>query len=128
MPHQVPKEFKYTKDHEWVKIEGEMAIVGITDFAQSALGDIVFAELPEVGAEVEKEKAFGVVESVKSVSDLYAPLSGEVTEINGALESGPEKINESPYESWMIKIKVRDKAQVQDLLDPPGYESHCDGS
>lgn len=126
MSHLVPKELKYTKDHEWVNTEGEIAQIGITDFAQSALGDIVFAELPEVGSEVMAGKAFGVVESVKSVSDLYAPLSGQVVETNGEVETDPKKISEAPYKAWMIKVKIKDPAEIQNLLDSSAYESYCE--
>ena len=125
MSHNVPKDLKYTKNHEWAKIEGDTASIGITDFAQEALGDIVFAEFPEKGSRVEKDKAFGVVESVKSVSDLYCPLSGEVVDVNHELESDPEKINTSPYNSWMIRIKISSPSEDRGLLDSSEYENLC---
>ena len=119
-----PEELKYTEEHEWVMVEGDLAIVGITDFAQDALGDVVFVELPEVGAQVEAGKAFGVVESVKAVSDIYAPVSGTVEEINDELPDAPEIINTSPYEDgWMVKIRMADTAEVDDLLDADGYQA-----
>ena len=103
MASQIPENLKYTKEHEWSCIDGDVATIGITDFAQSQLGDIVFVELPEVGSNLDEGATFGVVESIKSVSDLYAPLSGEVVEINEDLTDSPEKCNEAPYESWFIK-------------------------
>ena len=119
-----PEELKYTEEHEWVMVEGDLAIVGITDFAQDALGDVVFVELPEVGAQVEAGKAFGVVESVKAVSDIYAPVSGTVEEINDELPDAPEIINTSPYEDgWMVKIRMADTGEVDDLLDAEGYQA-----
>ena len=121
----VPGELKYTKEHEWVGIEGETAVVGITDFAQSTLGEIVFTELPAVGSTVKKDEPFGVVESIKSVSDLYAPLSGEVVGVNTALEDSPGSVNESPYESWMIKVKIGDASEAAGLLDAQAYRDFC---
>lgn len=126
MAHNVPEELKYTKEHEWTKIEGDVATIGITDFAQSSLGDIVFVELPEVGTQLNKDDAFGVVESIKSVSDLYSPLTGEVLERNEELESQPEQCNESPYGSWMIKLKIADDSQVAELLSSSDYGSFCE--
>jgi len=115
---------KYSKDHEWVKVEGNRATVGITDFAQSELGDIVFVELPEVGDEIEANEPFGSVESVKTVSELYAPLSGKVVEINEELEDSPEFVNESPYEkAWMIVIEISDESQLESLMSPEEYEA-----
>lgn len=120
---EIPEEFKYTEEHEWILIEGDIATVGITDFAQDALGDVVFVELPEVGTAVEIGKPFGVVESVKAVSDVYAPLSGEVVEVNEELPDAPEVINTSPYEDgWMIKIRVAMPEQVDSLLDADAYQ------
>ncbi|AMV73047.1 glycine cleavage system protein GcvH [Desulfuromonas carbonis] len=120
---EFPEELKYTEEHEWVLIEEELVTVGITDFAQDALGDVVFVELPEVGTMVEVGKPFGVVESVKAVSDVYAPVSGEVVEVNEELPDAPEVINTSPYEDgWMIKIRLSDPAQLDDLLDADAYQ------
>jgi glycine cleavage system H protein len=116
----VPGELQYTKSHEWVRIEGDVATVGITDHAQDELGDVVFVELPEQGATLAAGDSFGAVESVKAVSDLYAPVGGEVVEVNGALEDSPEKINEDPYgEGWILKIQVSGEA---DLLSAADYE------
>tara|TARA_R110002072_G_scaffold288917_1_gene455335 strand:+ start:10028 stop:10411 length:384 start_codon:yes stop_codon:yes gene_type:complete len=126
MANEVPNELKYTKDHEWAKIEGDIVTIGITDFAQSQLGDIVFVELPEVGTELEKEGSFGVVESIKSVSDLYSPLTGEVIEANNDLEASPELCNSEPYKSWMIKLKVSNPDEVNDLLSPDDYKQICE--
>ena len=121
----IPTNLKYTKDHEWALISGDTLTVGITDFAQSQLGDIVFLELPEVGTSLDAADGFGVVESIKSVSDLYSPISGEVLEVNSDLEASPEKINEEPYESWLIKLKVTDSSQLEQLLAPEVYQEHC---
>ncbi|MBT3982993.1 MAG: glycine cleavage system protein GcvH [Bacteriovoracaceae bacterium] len=121
----IKENLKYSKDHEWILVEGECVTIGITDFAQSALGDIVFVELPEVGRTIEKGTAFGVVESIKSVSDLYAPVSGEVVESNTDLEASPESINESPYESWMIKIKLSNETDLSELLSSDVYQDVC---
>jgi len=119
-----PEELKYTEEHEWVLVEDDVATVGISDFAQDQLGDIVFVELPEVGDNLEVGKAFGVVESVKAVSDVYAPVSGEVVEINEDLPDAPEAVNNSPYEDgWMIKIKLSDAAQLESLMDVTAYHS-----
>jgi glycine cleavage system H protein len=118
-----PKELKYTDQHEWARFEGEIATVGITDYAQERLGDVVFVELPEVGTGTKKGEAFCVVESVKAASDIYAPMSGEVEEINKGLEDHPELVNQSPYgEGWMVKIKVSDKAEADDLMDSDKYK------
>ena len=116
-----PTELRYTKDHEWVRVEGDVAVIGITQHAQDQLGDVVFVELPDVGSTFETGDTFGTVESVKAVSDLYAPVSGEVTEINEALEDGPESVNSEPYEGgWMIKVKVT--SGLDDLLSAEDYE------
>jgi len=121
---EFPDDLKYTEEHEWVLPEDDLVAVGITDYAQDALGDVVFVELPEVGVVLEAGKAFGVVESVKAVSDIYAPLSGEVVEINEELPDTPELINTSPYEDgWMIKIKVTDPGEVEDLMDAEAYQA-----
>lgn len=126
MASEIPNNLKYTKDHEWALVEGDTVTVGITDFAQSQLGDIVFVELPEVGSTLEAGSTFGVVESIKSVSDLYSPITGEVLEVNSELEGEPEKCNESPYESWLIKIKCTQMDDLNDLLSPEDYENICD--
>jgi glycine cleavage system H protein len=117
-----PEDLKYTREHEWCRVKGNRAIVGITDHAQDALGDIVYLELPEVGEEVKKGETFGVVESTKAVSDLFAPVSGKVVEVNGPLADAPETINEDPYEEgWMIQIEIADPADLKDLLEPAAY-------
>ncbi|WP_372653935.1 glycine cleavage system protein GcvH [Halobacteriovorax sp.] len=126
MSHNIPKELKYTTDHEWAQKEGDIISVGITDFAQSSLGDIVFVELPEVGDDLSKEDSFGVVESIKSVSDLYSPLTGEIVEVNSELVDSPESCNESPYGSWMIKIKVSSEDEYNALMTPEAYQEHCE--
>lgn len=120
----IPAELKYTKDHEWIRIEGDHATIGITDFAQGELGDIVYVEIETVGETVEKEAVFGTVEAVKTVSDLFMPLTGEVLELNPALESQPELVNKDPYgEGWMVKVKLSDASQVSDLLDADAYKA-----
>lgn len=120
---EFPEELKYTEEHEWALAEGDIVTIGITDFAQDALGDIVYVELPQVGAMVEAGKTFGVVESVKAVSDVYAPVSGEVVEINEELPDAPETLNTSPYEDgWMIKVKVAEPALLADLMDAEEYQ------
>lgn len=119
----IPENLKYTKDHEWAKIEGDTAIVGITDFAQKELGDIVFVEIETVGETCEKEEIFGTVEAVKTVSDLFMPLSGEIIEKNEELDNSPEAINKDPYgEGWMIKIKFSDPSEVNELLNAAAYK------
>lgn len=124
---EIKNDRKYTKEHEWAYLNSGLVEIGITDFAQSALGDIVFVELPEPGTTLEAEQAFGVVESIKSVSDLYCPLKGEVVEKNEELESSPEKCNEEPYGSWMIKLKVENaEAELDKLMDATAYQSFCD--
>ena len=120
----VPKNLKYTNDHEWVKIEDDIATIGITHFAQGELGDIVYVEVDTVGESLVKEDVFGSVEAVKTVSDLFMPISGEIIEFNESLESNPEKVNENPYENgWMIKIKVSNISELDDLLSPEDYEN-----
>jgi glycine cleavage system H protein len=120
----VPAELRYTKDHEWVRVDGEEATVGITAYAAEQLGDVVFVELPEGGRSLSQFAAFGVVESVKAVSDLFAPLSGEVTTTNEALGDAPELVNSDPYgQGWMIRIKLSDPAEVDDLLEPAAYDT-----
>ncbi|TPN86042.1 glycine cleavage system protein GcvH [Aquimarina algicola] len=119
----IPSDLKYTKDHEWIKIEDDIAIVGITDFAQSELGDIVYVDVETMGEELDQEEVFGTVEAVKTVSDLFLPLSGEIIEFNEALESDPELVNNDPYgEGWMIKIKISDTSQIDSLLSADGYK------
>ncbi|MBD8071610.1 glycine cleavage system protein GcvH [Bacillus sp. PS06] len=119
----IPKELRYSEEHEWVKVEGDKVRIGITDFAQSELGDIVFVELPEVGDEIEANEPFGSVESVKTVSELYAPISGKIVEINGDLDDSPEFVNESPYEkAWMIVIEPSDAGQIEKLMTAEQYE------
>ena len=119
----VPGDLRYTKDHEWVRIEGDEALVGITDYAADQLGDIVFVELPDAGRSLEQHGTFGVVESVKAVSDLYAPVAGEVVATNGALAGKPELVNDDPYgEGWMLRVKLADASQVDGLLDAAAYE------
>ena len=125
MANQIPEELKYTIEHEWIKIDGDVATVGITDYAQSALGDIVFVELPEVGTTLEKGVSFGVVESIKSVSDLYSPISGEVLESNENLADSPETINQGAYDAWMIKVKMGNPSEVEELLSPADYQTKC---
>ncbi len=121
MPY--PTQFKYTKEHEWLDVSGSVGTIGITDYAQSTLGDIVFVELPKVGDTVKGGATFGSVESVKAVSDLYSPISGTVTEINEGLNSSPDKINEDAHSAWIIKVELSDPAQVDALLDAAAYEA-----
>lgn len=119
----VPSELKYSKEHEWVKVGGNVATVGITDFAQNELGDIVFVELPEVDDEVSEGETFGSVESVKTVSELYSPVSGKIVEVNEDLEDEPEAVNESPYEkAWMVKVELSDESELDALMDAQGYQ------
>jgi glycine cleavage system H protein len=120
----VPPDLRYTKDHEWVRVDGDEATIGITEYAASQLGDIVFVELPAVGRSVEQFAAFGIVESVKAVSDLFAPLAGEVLETNEALTGQPELVNQEPYGGgWMLRLRVADPAQLVELLDPTAYDA-----
>lgn len=119
----VPAEFKYTKDHEWVSVEGDIATVGITHFAQSELGDIVYVDVDTLDDTLDQEEVFGSVEAVKTVSDLFMPLSGEVVEFNDKLEDDPELVNSDPYgDGWMIKIKMSDTSEIDSLLDDAGYK------
>src|SRR5690554_6128040 len=122
---QLPDTYRYSKDHEWVSDQGDgTVLVGITHYAQDALGDIVFVELPEVGAQLSADDDFGVVKSVKTVSDVYAPISGEVVAINDGLEHAPEMVNESPYEKgWIVRLKISDPAELSALMDAAGYEA-----
>jgi glycine cleavage system H protein len=125
----VPADLHYTKDHEWVRVEGDTATIGVTDFAAHELGDVVFVDLPAVGKAVEQFAAFGVVESVKAVSDLYAPVSGEVVAVNGDLASQPELVNSDPFGAgWMIQVRLGDAAQVPGLLDAKAYEQLTAGA
>lgn len=120
----VPANLKFTKDHEWIKIEGSEALIGITDYAQSELGEIVFVELPATGDTIAKEATFGTVEAVKAVSDLFMPVSGEVISINSLLEDKPERINEDPYgDGWMIRIQLSNPAEVESLLSAESYSA-----
>src|ERR1700719_1329455 len=117
-----PADYKYTKEHEWLKADGKTAIVGITSYAQDSLGDIVFVDLPKVGTELAAGKTFGSVESVKAVSDLYAPASGTVTDVNGELATAPEKINKDAHSAWMIKIALKNPGDLNSLLSAADYE------
>ena len=118
---EFPENLKYTKDHEWVRVEGDIAFVGITDYAQGELGDIVYVEVETEGESLDKEEVFGTIEAVKTVSDLFMPISGEVIEINTSLEDSPESINASPYENWIIKVKISDSSELEDLLTSESY-------
>ena len=120
MPY--PSDFKYTKEHEWIKADGNTATIGITSYAQESLGDIVFVELPKPGTDITAGKTFGSVESVKAVSDLYAPATGTVTEINGELATAPEKINKDAHNAWMLKMKLKDPGELNSLLSASDYE------
>ena len=120
----IPQNLKYTKDHEWVVVEGDIATIGITDFAQSELGDIVFVDITTEGETLDHEEVFGSVEAVKTVSDLFMPISGEIIELNEKLDGDPELVNSDPYgDGWMIKVKITDASQVNDLLDAAAYEA-----
>jgi len=120
----IPSDLKYTKDHEWIRIEGNRGTVGITEYAQGELGDIVFVELPEKGKKVEAGKAFGTIEAVKAVSDLYAPVSGEIVEVNTALKNSPDAINKEPYAGgWMVKIAMTNPSEASALLDAAAYKA-----
>lgn len=116
-----PSDLKYTNDHEWVRLDGTTAAVGITDYAQKQLGDVVFVELPAVGTQVTQGQVFGTIESVKAVSELFAPLTGEVAEVNGGLTNHPEAVNSKPHDTWMIKIKLSDESEAGALLDSDAY-------
>lgn len=125
---KIPEDLYYTEDHEWIKIEGDVATIGITDFAQNSLGDIVFVELPDVESDLEKGETFGVVESIKSVSDLYVPLNGQVIEKNEDVEETPESVNEDSYNAWFIKIKMTDASQAENLLKADKYKEFCESN
>jgi len=117
-----PDDLKYTKDHEWIRVDGETGTIGITDYAQGELGDVVFVELPTAGQELKRGDTFGTIEAVKSVSDLYAPVSGTVTEVNGELSSSPEIVNKDPYgKGWMVKIRIADTPELESLLEAAAY-------
>ncbi len=123
---EVPQDLKYTQEHEWIRIDGKKAVIGISEFAQEQLGDIVFVELPEVGSQIEQGSPFGVVESVKTVSDLYAPVGGKVTAVNRDLETNPEKVNSEPYgEGWIVEIELSDEINLESLLDADAYSEQC---
>ena len=120
----VPKNLKYTNDHEWIKVDGDIATIGITDFAQGELGDIVYVEVETLEETLDKEEVFGTVEAVKTVSDLFMPISGKILEFNESLETNPEKVNNNPYEDgWMIKMKISDASELDELLSPEDYEN-----
>lgn len=120
----IPANLKYTKDHEWILIEGDIATIGVSDFAQGELGDIVYVEIETVGDTLDRDEVFGTVEAVKTVSDLFLPLSGEIIEFNEALESEPEKVNTDPYgEGWMVKMKISNPDEIADLLDDVAYKA-----
>lgn len=122
-----PDNLKYTKDHEWIEIDGDTAKIGITDFAQSELGDIVYVEVETVGETLDKDEVFGTVEAVKTVSDLFLPLSGEILEFNEELEDEPEMVNEEPYgKGWMVKMKIANQDEVKELMDAETYKSHIE--
>lgn len=125
---KIPNDLKYTNDHEWVKIDGEIATVGITDFAQRELGDIVYVEVETLDETLNREEVFGTVEAVKTVSDLFAPLSGEIIEFNQSLEDEPEKVNSDPYgQGWMVKIRYNDASEIDDLLSAEEYTEVVEG-
>ena len=120
-----PNDIKYTKEHEWVSLDGETATIGITDYAQSQLGDIVFVEFPDINSEINQNETFGVIEAVKTVADLFAPVSGEIIEVNSSLEDSPNFINSDPYGSgWIIKVKIKDSNEYNGLMSSDDYEGH----
>lgn len=124
-----PTNLKYTKTHEWVLLDGDVATIGVTDYAQTELGDITYLDLPEVGAEVQFATPFGFIESVKAASDVYAPLDGEIIELNDEVSGSPELINTSPYEkAWLVKIRIADPAQIDGLMDPAAYDAFAAAS
>jgi glycine cleavage system H protein len=118
-----PADLKYTKEHEWVRVDGNTGVVGITDFAQQQLGDVVYVELPEVGSTLTSGQVFGTIESVKAVSELFAPVSGEVIEVNTALKDRPDHVNSKPHETWMVKVKLNNSGELASLMDAGAYES-----
>jgi glycine cleavage system H protein len=120
-----PSDYRYTKEHEWIHADGQVGIVGITDYAQHELGDVVYVELPKVGAQLKAGQSLGTVESVKAVSEIYAPVSGEVTEINSALASAPEDVNKDPHgRAWLVKIKLANPTEMADLMDASAYQAY----
>jgi len=124
----IPADLKYTEDHEWIKVDGNTATIGITDFAQGELGDIVYVEIETEGEDLANEEVFGTVEAVKTVSDLFMPLSGNVAEVNGDLEGAPETVNSDPYGAgWMVKITMSDTSQLDALMDAEAYKAHIGG-
>jgi glycine cleavage system H protein len=124
-----PRDLRFTKSHEWIRIEGDVATIGLTDFAQSELGDITYLELPEIGDEIQATEPLGVVESVKAASDIYAPVSGEVLERNEDAISAPEVVNQSPYgDAWLVKVKIADPDQVESLMNPDEYETFAEAA
>ena len=118
-----PTDLKYTKEHEWIRVEGGTGIIGITDFAQQQLGDVVYVELPDVGSTMAAGQVFGTIESVKAVSELFAPVSGEVTEINTAIKDRPDHVNSKPHETWMVKVKLSNAGELGSLMDAGAYQS-----
>ena len=118
-----PTDLKYTKEHEWIRADGNTGAIGITDFAQQQLGDVVYVELPEVGATITAGQVFGTIESVKAVSELFAPVTGEVTETNGSLKDRPDHVNSKPHETWMVKVKLANPGEVSSLMDAAAYEA-----
>jgi len=123
-----PDDFYYTKDHEWIKVDKEEATVGITDFAQKQLGDVVYLELPQVGTSLESHQSIGVIESVKAVSDIYSPISGEVADVNGELNDSPELVNEDPHgKGWIVKLKVKNESELEKLMTASDYEKFVEG-
>jgi glycine cleavage system H protein len=124
-----PRDLRYTKSHEWVRIDGDIATFGLSDYAQAELGDITYLELPEIGSNVTQSEPFGVVESVKAASDIYAPLDGEVVEINSAAVDAPDVVNSSPYDNaWLVKVRLSDPAQIETLMDPDTYDTFAEES
>ena len=119
-----PANLKYTKDHEWVSVDGSTGTIGITNFAQLQLGDVVYVDLPEVGTDLTAGQTFGTIESVKAVSELYAPVSGEVIEVNTSLKDAPESVNTKPHDTWMIKVRLANAAETDSLMDAAAYQSH----
>jgi glycine cleavage system H protein len=123
-----PKDFYYTKDHEWIQVKGDTGIIGVTDFAQSHLGDIVYVELPKIGTQVKFHQTLGVIESVKAVADVYSPVSGEIIEVNNELSNTPELINQDPHgKGWIVKIKIADENELQNLMTASEYEKFIEG-
>lgn len=118
-----PSDLKYTKEHEWIRLDGAAGVIGITDFAQQQLGDVVYVELPEVGSTITAGQVFGTIESVKAVSELFAPVSGEVTETNGSLKDRPDHVNSKPHETWMVKVKMTNPGELASLLDAGAYDA-----